>query len=88
MALARDADSDADQALAEQHAIGGAPSLERGNIGIGGVRAVEGPKDRIGPARGLESRLKIGRRDRPTDARLVAAHAGTIVGPKALEEGP
>src|SRR4029434_6689811 len=80
-----DADADADQALAEQHAVGGSPGLECGNICVRGVRAIYGPKDRIRPGRSLKSRLYIGRRDRPADRRLVAGHAGRSVGARAVE---
>src|SRR5207244_7976990 len=80
-------DADADQALAEQHTVRGAPRLERGHIGVGGGRAVVGAKDWIGARGGVEARLHVRRRDRPAGARLMAAHAGATIGPETLEKG-
>ena len=82
----RDRDADADEALREQHVVGGAPRLNRRDVGQRRVGAVVRSEDRVRPGGRLEAGLDAGGADAHVVVGLVARHASPAVPPEIEEE--
>ena len=82
----RNADTDTNQSLREQHAVGGAARVEARHVGIRRVRSVIGAEDRIGSFRLLESPLHARRGNGPAFLGPVAGDAAAAIGAEILEK--
>ena len=82
----RNRQADADQALAQQHAVARLACTWGRHVDKRRVGAVVHAKDRVGAARLPEPFAQTPGRDRPSFVRLMAGDAGALVGAELAEE--
>src|SRR5215472_1281342 len=84
--VCRNRERDANEALAEQHAVGPLARLFSRYIGAGTVSAIHGAKNGIFTMAGGEAFLDVRWSYGPGIPRLMAGDTGAAVGPQALKE--